>query len=331
MADSDSSEIILITDIDWPHLDIELAHLENLGYPVVLADSSDEETLRALAPRAVIIMVCFAQVSAEVIARASKLRAILRWGVGIDNIDVEAASHRDIPVYNVPDYCVGEVADHALMLMLALYRQLPQQERVVASGGWAMPHSMPTRLEGQTLGLIGMGRTGQALARRAHALGMTVVYTSSKRDLPDDIQAAYRPDLAQVLAEADCVSLHVPLTDTTRSLINATTLALMKPSAFLINIARGGLVDTEALTTALSTNVIAGAGIDVTEPEPLPADHPLRFVDSCILTPHFAYRSSEAIIELRERLAEAAAHVLKGHALPENLVSRVLWITSGTT
>ena len=314
---------VLITDIDWDGLAIEKAWLEKSGHRIVVAPSSDEETLLRLAPEAALIVVCFATLSAPVIQAASATRAILRYGVGVDNIDVACASAQGIPVYNVPDYCVDEVADQALVLMLSLFRQLPQQLETVRAGGWAMPHHMPHRLRGKTLGLWGMGRTAQALARRATALGMNLIYTASERELPPDITAVRVVDQASFLAQSDCVSLHIPLTENTRGVMNRKKFEQMKPTAHLLNVSRGGLVDTDDLVVALRNGTIAGAGIDVTAPEPLPADHPLRALENCILTPHFAYRSIEAITELRERIAQAGALILAGEAVPESLVHTV--------
>lgn len=316
-------DIILITDIDWDGLWIEKRWLEDAGYDIVLAADASEETLIKLAPRAALIIVCFAKLTQPVIQAATRARAILRWGVGIDSIDVAQATAQGIPVYNVPDYCIDEVADHALLLMLALFRQLPAQQVTVCAGGWSMPAALPRRLRGLTLGLVGMGRSAQALARRVQPLGMSIIYTASTREAPEDIIATCVADRTTFFTQADCVSLHVPLGPKTQALVNRATLSSMKPSAYLINVARGGLVDTDDLLIALRSGVIAGAGLDVTDPEPLPSDHPLRRMVNCIVTPHAAYRSEEGITELRHRIAQAGAHLLEGTAPPESLVSKV--------
>jgi D-3-phosphoglycerate dehydrogenase len=315
--------IILITDVDWPDLEVELRVLGGLGYPIHLAEKSDEETLLRLAPRAAVIMVCFATLSESVIHATTQAKAIFRYGVGVDKIDIKAAESHGIPVHNVPDYCVGEDADHALMLLLALIRKLPQQMTTISEGGWAIPDVLPRRLEGLTIGLMGMGRTAQALAKRVAPLGMNILYTASSRPLPSDITATHVADRGEFLAKIDCLSVHLPLNEETASIINRETFALMKPESIIINIARGGLIDTDALVEALQSRAIAGAGIDVTQPEPLSPDHPLRYLDSCILTPHFAYKSDQATLELRERIATAAALALTGQTIPPSLTSLI--------
>ena len=313
--------IILVTDVDWDGLDIELEHLADLGYEIVLAPDASEETLVALAPRARVILVCFATLTESAVRAATNAGAIFRYGVGVDNIATGVARERGIPVYNVPDYCIDEVADHALLMMVAMFRQLPAQLETMRAGGWSMPDHYPTRIQGLTLGLVGMGRTAQALARRASALGMTIVYTQSQRALPSDIHATRIDDREQFLARSDVVSLHVPLTPENASMVDGKFLAGMKRSALLLNVSRGGLVDSDALASALREGVIAGACLDVTNPEPLPANHPLRSLPQCLITPHFAYRSREALTELRTRISQGASAHLRGGD-PEVFVSR---------
>jgi D-3-phosphoglycerate dehydrogenase / 2-oxoglutarate reductase len=313
--------IILVTDVDWDGLDIELEHLADLGYEIVLAPDASEETLVALAPRARVILVCFATLTESAVRAATNAGAIFRYGVGVDNIATGVARERGIPVYNVPDYCIDEVADHALLMMVAMFRHLPAQLETMRTGGWSMPDHYPTRIQGLTLGLVGMGRTAQALARRASALGMTIVYTQSQRALPSDIHATRIDDREQFLARSDVVSLHVPLTPENASMVDGKFLAGMKRSALLLNVSRGGLVDSDALASALREGVIAGACLDVTNPEPLPANHPLRSLPQCLITPHFAYRSREALTELRTRISQGASAHLRGGD-PEVFVSR---------
>lgn len=315
--------IALVTDIDWVGLDIEQAILETAGYEVVLTPDSSEDTMAGLVSDAAVILVCFASLPASVIARATQAKAILRYGGGVNNIDLGQASEQNIAVYNVPDFCVEEVADHALLLLLALHRGLEQQVESVRAGGWAMPHELPRRLGTQTLGLVGMGRTGQALAKRAGAMGMTVNYTMSERELPAEISAQKMDTLEELSSSSDVISLHVPLTPETRGLIDSEVLGYMKSTAVLINVARGGLVNTDDLVSALTSGTIRGAGLDVTDPEPLPDAHPLRSLPQCLVTPHFAYRSQEAIAEVRERIARAALAILQNKAPHPSDVSRV--------
>jgi D-3-phosphoglycerate dehydrogenase len=320
-SSASGAPIVLVTDVDWDGLEIELAHLSDLGYEIVLAPDGREETLVALAPSATVILVCFATLTEAALRAATNTRAVFRYGVGVDNIAVGVATELGIPVYNVPDYCIDEVADHALVMMVAMFRQLPAQLETIRAGGWSMPDHYPTRIKGLTLGLVGMGRIAQALARRASSLGMTIVYTQSQRALPSDITATRIDDQEQFLARSDVVSLHVPLTPETASMVDGHFLAGMKRSALLLNVSRGGLVDSDALASALRDGVIAGAGLDVTQPEPLPQDHPLRSLHQCLITPHFAYRSREALTELRTRISQGARAHLRGED-PEHFVSR---------
>ena len=320
-SSASGAPIVLVTDVDWDGVDIELEHLSDLGYEIVLAPDGREETLVALAPSATVILVCFATLTEAALRAATNTRAVFRYGVGVDNIAVGVATELGIPVYNVPDYCIDEVADHALLMMVAMFRQLPAQLETIRTGGWSMPDHYPTRIKGLTLGLVGMGRIGQALARRASSLGMTIVYTQSQRALPSDITATRIDDQEQFLARSDVVSLHVPLTPETASMVDGHFLAGMKRSALLLNVSRGGLVDSDALASALRDGVIAGAGLDVTQPEPLPQGHPLRSLPQCLITPHFAYRSREALTELRTRISQGARAHLRGED-PERFVSR---------
>jgi D-3-phosphoglycerate dehydrogenase len=305
--------IALVTDIDWEGLSLEKDILESAGFEVVLAEDRSESTLIRLAADASVILVCFADVPASVITAASGATAILRYGGGVNNIDLVTARASDIPVYNVPDFCVEEVADHALMLILCLARGLEGQIATTRRGGWAMPGELPLRLSSQTLGLVGMGRTGSALARRAQALGMKILFTMSSRETPPEISATRVADLETLAAQVDILSLHLPMEPEYAGIINALILRKMKSTATLINVARGGLVDTNDLVDALEQGWIAQAGLDVTQPEPLPEDHPLRGFASCVVTPHFAYRSQESILEVRARVARAARDILSGH------------------
>jgi D-3-phosphoglycerate dehydrogenase / 2-oxoglutarate reductase len=318
-----SSPIALITDVDWEGSSLERDIIESQGFQVVLAPDSSEETLVALAADASVILVCFASLTPRIIEAAVQAQGIIRYGGGTNNIDRAAAERINIPVFSVPDFCVEEVADHALLLMLALNRNFDQQVTTVRSGGWAMPGELPVRLSTQSVGLVGMGRTGQAFARRVQALGMDVFYTMSSRELPKDIAATRVDDILSLASRVDVLSLHLPLTSRTQAMIDSTVLGAMKPSAMLLNVARGGLVNTDDLVEALRDGGIAHAGLDVTDPEPLPPHHPLRSLPQCLVTPHFAYRSREAIEEVRQRVARAALALLQGKSPSRDDVTRV--------
>jgi D-3-phosphoglycerate dehydrogenase len=305
---------VLITDYAWPNLQVERSILEPEGIDLVVAQHGDEEELKALAADVDVILTCFRRVSGDVLREATRCRAVVRYGVGVDNIDVETATRLGMLVSNVPDYCDEEVADHALMLLLALNRGL--KSHIAADEG--SPGEAPFwRLRDRTLGLIGYGRIGRALARRAHALGMRMLI-AAVRSPPTDLasNASIAPNVDAVLRQSDIVSLHIPLTDQTRHLINARSLALMKPDALLINTSRGGLVDTSALLAALERGALGGAALDVTDPEPLDADHPLRKRPDVLITPHKAFYSDGAIRELARKAAERAVMAINGEQPP---------------
>jgi len=232
---------------------------------------------------------------------------------------VNTASARGIPVTYVPDYCVAEVAEHALALLLTQARGVVRYNASVKSRGWDLGVAAPLRrLEGQTLGLIGCGRIGARLAAKARGLGLRVLaHDPSLTTGPDGVAVV---DLDELLAQSDFVSLHVPLTPRTRGLLGESVLRRMKPTAFVINTARGGLVDTAALAHALREGWIAGAALDVLPQEPVAFDDPLLDLDNVVLTPHVAFYSEESLAELRSRTAQSVVDVLTDRA-PEHLAN----------
>ena len=317
---------ILITDFVWPSTAPEREVLAaGLGDDVVVVEApdGDEDTLVALAADCDAIMTCFAQVTPAVVRAAQRCRAISRYGVGVDNIAVDVATELGIPVTYVPDYCVDEVSDHVMALLLAWNRQVGFYDAVAKAGHWeGTPSPQPlTRLRGQTIGIIGFGRIGRAVADKARAFGLSVLACDpalpSEPALPDGVRPAEMDDL---LAAADYVTVHTPLNAATRSLIGARELALMKTSAYLINCARGPIVDEPALLAGLRNGDIAGAGLDVMESAAPPADHPIFTLDNVIVTPHVAFLSQQSVLELEVRTAQATVDVLQGR-MPEFLVN----------
>jgi D-3-phosphoglycerate dehydrogenase len=297
----------MITDYTWPDINVERSILAEIDADVVVADAGDEATLMQAARGVDAILTCFAHVSEGVIDSAGPgLRVIARYGTGVDNIDVAAAAARGITVTNVPEYCADEVAEHALALIFALERGLTVYDRAGRDGGTALDTTLGTRrIAGRTLGLVGGGRIGQAVAQRATALGMNVLVhhpTGKDGSVP----------LAQLLAESDYVSLHLPLTETTRHLVNREFLAAMRPGSFLINTARGPVVDTEALAEALSDGPIAGAGLDMVEDAESAAGQAVLRHPRTIITPHVAFYSDEAMASLAHQAARSVADVLSG-------------------
>ena len=317
---------ILITDFVWPSTAPEREVLTaGLGDGVVVVEAPDgsEETLAALAVDCDGIMTCFAQVTPAVVRAAERCRVISRYGVGVDNIAVDVATELGIPVTYVPDYCVDEVSDHVMALLLTWNRQVGFYDGMAKAGRWeGTPSPQPlTRLRGQTIGIVGFGRIGRAVADKARAFGLAALaydpYLPSGAELPDGVTAASMDDL---LAASDYVTVHTPLNDETRGLIGESAFQRMKPSAYLINCARGPIVDEPALCDALQSGQIAGAGLDVMESASPPADHPLFGMGNVIVTPHVAFLSQQSVLELEVRTARATVDVLRGR-MPEFLVN----------
>jgi D-3-phosphoglycerate dehydrogenase len=316
---------VLQTDRAWPDSSIEREILSPLGAELLEAPATDEATLAALARDADAVMTNWAQVTTAVIRGASRCRVISRTGIGLDNIDVATATALGIPVTNVPDYCVAEVADHALALLLACARQIGFFHLRTKQGEYRLQAAPPIpRLGGKVLGLIGLGRIGRALATRARALGMTIVAHTPSGNAQG--VACRMVTLDELLELSDFVSLHAPLTGSTKHLLARPQFERMKRSACLINTARGGLVDHAALADALARNRIAGAALDVFEPEPPDLAAPLFRDERVIVTPHTAFVSEEALIELRTRAARQVRDVLEGHR-PECVVNPEVFST----
>lgn len=308
------SFMVAITDYVFASLDPERAVLEPLGVELRPQQCRSEEEIIALAQDADAILNCYAKMTARVIQSLKRCKIIARYGIGVDNVDLAAATKAKVLVTNVPDYCIDEVSDHALALLLALARHVTAADAAVKSGAWeVVAHSGVRRLRGQTLGLLGFGKIAKALATKVQPLGMKVLAHDPYLG-PDLISGhgAQAADLETVLAEADAISVHVPLSQDTRNLIGEPELARMKPTAFLINTSRGGIVDEQALAVALKETRLGGAALDVLSIEPPPADHPLRHAPNLILTPHLAFYSRESVIELQTKAAEEVARALKG-------------------
>jgi D-3-phosphoglycerate dehydrogenase len=303
---------ILLTDAPWGAPSIEEAIYGDAGHQLIAAKSSEEEQLVELARGCQVITTCWAPVTAKVMeAAAPTLRHVARYGVGLDNIDLDYADSHGITVTNVPDYCVDEVADHAFALLLSLARHTARFDRTMRDGRWGPRSTGPiSRLQGQVCGIVGLGRIGSAVASRAAAFGLTVhAYDPAIGTTGVAPAGLVMVDLAEVLTGSDFITLHVPLTAQTRQLINDRTLRMMKPTAYLINTARGGLVDGEALVRALEAGQIAGAALDVHDVEPPPPSYPLLRMDNVVLTPHAAFYSEEAVADLQRRVAEAVLQV----------------------
>jgi D-3-phosphoglycerate dehydrogenase / 2-oxoglutarate reductase len=318
--------IVAITDYVFPSLEPERAVLEPLGVELRPQQCRSEEEIIALAQEADAILNCYAKMSARVMQNLKRCRIIARYGIGVDNVDLAAATEAGILVTNVPDYCIDEVSDHALALLLALARKIVTADAGVKSGTWNVTaHAEIRRLRGQTLGLLGFGKIATVLASKVQPLGMKVlVYDPYLKPELIAQQGAEAASLDRLLAEADAISVHVPLSPETRNLIGQRELARMKPTAFLINTSRGGIIDEQALALALKEDRLGGAALDVLSVEPPPPDHPLRQAPNMILTPHLAFYSQESVIELQTKAAQEVARALKGEPPRSPVNSEVL-------
>lgn len=307
-------KIVLVTDYTWTSTEPEAQVLAKVGAKLLIAQTGEEAELLSLVSQADAILTCFKQVTPAVVRKGTKLQVIGRYGIGVDNIAVADATQLGIPVTNVPAYCLDEVAEHTMALLLACARNVCYYNAAVRENDWALKLQRSLfRVRGKTLGIIGFGKIGQTLAQLARGFGLRILVHTARPD-PDALQeaGAVSVNLDELLAESDFVSLHAPLTAATRHLINAERLQQMKPTAFLINTARGGLVDHDALAQALASGWIAGAALDVFAPEPLSPDHPLLSLDNLITTPHAGFYSEESLVELEVKAAENVAAILSG-------------------
>jgi D-3-phosphoglycerate dehydrogenase / 2-oxoglutarate reductase len=305
---------IAVTDSPFPSLDPAKAVLARVDFELRMAKGASAEDILAVARDADAVLVTYAKLDAPLLRQLTRCKAIGRFGLGVDNIDIKTAAELGISVNYVPDYCMHEVSDHAMALLLALARKIPLSNKLVQAGRWEMPAVVPIhRLAGRVLGLVGFGNIPRALAPKAKALGLRVL-THDPYVAPDALAAAGVEDVGfdRLLELADFVSIHAPLLPATRGLFNAETFRKMKKGALLINTARGPLVDEDALAAALDAGQLGGAALDVVTTEPLAKDSKLIGRDNVILTPHTAFYSVEALAELQTKCAADVARVLSG-------------------
>jgi D-3-phosphoglycerate dehydrogenase len=278
------------------------------------AEQPTPEAILAVAREADGLFVTYGQITADIIGELENCKVIGRFGIGTDNIDIPAATKRGIIVTYAPVYCLEEVSDHTMAMLMALARKIPFASNLVRAGRWEMPAVVPIhRLRGQTLGLVGLGNIPQSVAPKAQAFGISVI--SSDPFVSPEIAAKLNVELVSfdvLLERSDYVSLHAPLTPKTEKLLGADAFGKMKPSAFLINTARGPLVDVDALAKALDAGEIAGAALDVLPVEPPPEDLALLGRDNVIITPHTAFYSEEALLNLQTTVAKDVVAVLGG-------------------
>ena len=312
---------VVLTDYVWESLDLERKILQGLASLTPLQTKTPEEFIAQAADCDALLNTYAGPISSDVIARMPKCKIIARYGIGVDTIDLEAATAAGIIVTNNPTYCLEEVAEHTMALLLASARKIVLFDRLVRGSRWELPPGKPIfRIAGSTLGLVGFGNIARLVAVRAAAFGMRVLYCDpfvkqGQFDVPGT-----KVEFDQLLREADYVSLHAPLTANTRKMMDDAAFSKMKKTAVLINCARGPVVDSEALVRALDAKSIAGCALDTTDPEPLPGSHPLRDRDNVIVNPHAAWYSEQAMAGLQAGAPNEVRRVLSGE-WPVNVVN----------
>lgn len=316
---------MVVTDYNYADLEIEKEVLFRWNAMVTGFHCTGPQEVIEAAKDADAIISQYAPVTADVLNTLQNLKAVGRYGIGVDNIDVAVATERGIAVINVPSYCEEEVSDHALAMLLAWVRKIPHYAFEVRNGVWDWKTGRPIcRLRGKVLGLLGFGKIARHLAAKARALGLVVV--AHDPYLPEEAfsrSGVKRVGFEELLAQSDFLSIHVPLTSETHHLINADALAQMKPTACLINTSRGAVVDERALVEALKRGQLAGACLDVMEKEPPDPENELLKMPQVLISPHVAWYSEESERELRRKIANDIGRALNG-LLPEGLVNREL-------
>lgn len=316
------TQTVLVTDYDFPDLSMERDVLEGIAEVVGARATSEEEVIdaaREVDPDALLNQ--YAQVGTRVFEELPSLRAVGRYGVGFDTIDLDAATANGVQVMNVPDYCEDEVSTHAFALLLSCVRRTAFYDSKIKAGTWDWKAGQPIhRLRGRTLGLAGFGKLPQQLAEKAEPFGFEViVYDPYIDHTVCEEYGVERVEFEELLERSDAISVHTPLTDETRGLFDGEAFAIMNEDAVLINTSRGPVVDTDALATALDTGEIDGAGLDVLPEEP-PEGSALLDRDDVVLTPHVAWYSEESIGDLRRETAADVGRVLRGET-PKNPVN----------
>jgi D-3-phosphoglycerate dehydrogenase / 2-oxoglutarate reductase len=305
--------VVAVTDSVFPNLEPAQKVLSQIGGELRLAQQPTLEAILQVAREADAVLTTYAKMPAELIEQLARCRIIARFGIGVDNVDIAAATRRGIVVTRVPDYCLDEVSDHAMALLLALVRKIPSSNARTHAGRWEMKAVTPIhRLRGTVLGLVAFGQIPQLLAPKAQAFGLRVVaFDPFVSDAAMARAGVERIEFDQLVAVSDYISIHAPLVPETRHLFNADVFRRMKPNAYLINTARGPIVDEAALAQALDDRQLAGVALDVMEQEP-PANSPLFGRENVILTPHTSFYSEESLIDLQTKASEEVLRALTG-------------------
>ena len=315
---------VVLTDYVWEALDVEHEILGELAEIVPLQVTDPEKFFPEAVDCDALLNTYAGPITAEVMAQMPNCKIIARYGIGVDTIDLDAATEAGIIVTNNPTYCIEEVAEHTIAMLLTAARKVAFYDRLVRQGGWAVPPGKPMfRLAGSTVGLVGYGNIARRVAKAAAGLDMRVLFVdpfveSGQFDTPGE-----KVELPELLQESDFVCIHAPLLPQTHHMIGADTLAQMKDTAVLVNCSRGPIIDTDALVKALDDKVIAGCALDTTDPEPLTEDHPLRERDNVIINPHVAWYSEQAMAGLQAGAPNEVRLVLQGE-WPKNVVNKAV-------
>ena len=306
--------LVVVTDSPFPSLDPAKKALEDANAEVIQAPSSSEEDIIKSAEHADAILVTYAKLNENILRSLKNCKAIGRFGIGVDNIDLKVAGELGISVNYVPDYCLDEVSDQAMAMIISMARKIPQSNKLVQSGRWEMPAVVPMyRLRGKTVGLIGFGNIPRLMTPKAQAFGFNVI--AADPFAPKELFEKFNVEsvtMDELYERSDFISVHAPLLPETKGLVNKEAFKKMKKTAIIVNTARGPLIDEKDLIEALDNKEIGGAGLDVVETEPLPEDSALIGRDNVILAPHTAFYSVEALEELQTKAASDVARVLNG-------------------
>ena len=312
---------VVLTDYVWESLDVENEILGALADIVPLQVTDPEAFFPEAEDCEALLNTYGGPITSEVMARMPNCKIIARYGIGVDTIDLEAATEAGIIVTNNPTYCIEEVAEHTLAMLLTCGRKIAFYDRLVRGGDWAVPPGKPMfRMAGATVGLIGFGNIARRVAKGAAGLDMRVLYSDPFVEQGQFDAPGERVEFDDLLAKSDYLCVHAPLTPQTRGMLGTDAFRKMKSTAFVINCSRGPIIDTAALVAALDDGQIAGCALDTTDPEPLPADHTLRSRDNVIVNPHAAWYSEQAMEGLQRGAPNEVRRVLEGE-WPVNVVN----------
>ena len=315
---------VVLTDYVWESLEVEKKTLAGLGELFPMQSKKPEEFLAEAADCDALLNTYAGPITAADMAKMPKCKIIARYGIGVDTIDLDAATAAGIIVTNNPTYCIEEVAEHTMALLLSAARKITFYDRAVRAGNWAVPPGKPIqRLAGSTLGLVGFGNIARQVAVRAAAFGMKVLFADPFVKEGQFKEPGTKVELPELYKQSDFISLHPPLLPQTRGMINDETLGSMKPNVVIINCSRGPVINTGALVRALDAKKIGGAALDTTDPEPLPNPHALRGRENVIINPHAAWYSEQAMVGLQAGAPSEVKRVLSGE-WPINVVNKAV-------